>query len=243
MMTTREHAALGNSARAHLTKRDAVSRAVFPAIDEDFVSSNASVLDKILGAAVSSGTIAAVNGTANHPGVVALRDSTTANGGYRIMTDVNALVLGGGEKAVFVFQDRNTGARATASFRMGFQDSTAIQTQPTDGVWLNVAGGIIKGQCKNNAGPTDTASTFTLTANTWYTGIIEVGAGATAATFTLLSEAGAVLWQATVSANVPNAAGRETGFGVIAGETSTDAAADIMWLDYIGLEINRVFVR
>jgi hypothetical protein len=79
--------------------------------------------------------------------------------------------------------------------------------------------------------------------NTWYTGIIEVNAAGTLVTFSLVNDAETVLWTDTVNANIPTAAGRETGFGVIAGETSVDAAADIIHLDYLRMEINRTLTR
>ena len=181
----------------------------------------------------------------NHPGVIYLRDSTTANGNYRFMSEISAFRITGGEKAIFVFKPR--GIRTAESFRMGWQDSTAVQTQPTDGVWLqSVSNGstvTILGRCKNNAGPTDTLDAYTLNTSNWYCGVIEVNSAATLVTFTIYSEAGAQLWQRTVNANIPTAAGRETGFGIIAGETSTDAAADILHIDYLRMEINRALIR
>jgi len=188
--------------------------------------------------------MAVVASTANHPGVLYLRDSTTANGGFRFMTEVSSFKISGGETATFVFQARS--ARAASSFRLGFQDSTAIQTQPTDGVWLEGVGNGTNvnffGRCKNNAGPS-TTPVYTMSLNTWYTGKITVNADATLATFTLYAENGTQLWQETLSNNIPSATGRETGFGIIAGETSTDAAADILYIDYLKMEINRVLIR
>ncbi len=220
------------------------TRARFKTIEEDFVTANANVFDSMLGAAISSGTLAAVTSTGNHPGVVYLRDSTTANGGYRVMTDASAFLINGGERAEFVFQAR--GVRAAASWRLGFHDSTAINTAPTDGAWLEgIADGTnitIRGRCKNNAGPAET-STYQLTINTWYTGVIEVNAAATRVTFSLFSESGTSLWSQYVESNIPKVSGRETGFGAIAGETTADAAADIIRLDYMRLEIDRTLTR
>ena len=223
-------------------KRDAITRSKVKIIEEEFLTANANVVDDMIGAAVSSGTLAAVSGYANHPGIVSISDSTTSNGAYYIMTETNALLLAGGEKATFVFQDRSSSV-ATATTRMGFFDSRAIQTAPTDGVWAEIVGGVLTGKCKNNSGPTNTGTTYTLTGSTWYTLTIELNSDASLATFTIYSEAGNQLWQQSVNANIPTATGRETGFGIIAGETTTSAAAVICYIDYMSLEITRTITR
>lgn len=212
-------------------------------IEEDFLMVNANVFDRMLGLAVSSGTATAMAGTKDHPGIIVFRDSTTANGAYRVGTETTSLLLSGGEKAVFIFQ--SVGARSTARIRMGFDDSTNISTQPTDGAWLEIDPGtqVIRGACKNNAGPTYTGTTYTLTINTWYRGEVELNENATAATFRVFNGAGTELWSSTVSANIPNVTGRECGFGAVAGETTTDAAANILILDYMSLSVSRTLVR
>lgn len=227
-------------------KADILSRKSCFIIESDFFSTNVSAAcPGLLGAALSSGTVGAVSGSANHPGVIYLRDSTTANGGYRFMTEVTSFLIAGGEKSIFTFQAR--GVRSTASFRLGWQDSTAIQTAPTDGIWLEGVGNgtnvILTGKCKNNAGPTNTASTYTLSSNTWVTAVIDVNSDASQVSFYLYNDSGTLLWSDTVSANIPKASGRETGFGVIVGETTTDAAAHIIHLDYLRMEINRTLTR
>jgi hypothetical protein len=229
----------GASGRAQADR----TRCVF--IESDFVDPSTDAVPGLLGVAISSGTIGAVTGDANHPGVIYLRDSTTANGGYRIMTsNTSAFLIAGGEFCEFIFQARN--ARVAASFRLGWQDSTAINTQPTDGIWFQSTGDATNvtlfGRCKNNAGPADT-SAYQLSLNTWYRARIDVNDGATLVTFTIYSSTGTQLWQQTQANNIPKVAGRETGFGVIAGETSTDAAADIIHLDYIAMGITRTLTR
>lgn len=121
------------------------SRAVV--LEENFLTAATAWRD-LQGSAISSGTGAAVAAEPNHPGIFSLRDSTTAKGGYRVMTYLNALRIAGGEKATFVFQDRNTTTRATSIFRLGFLDANSI-TAPTDGVYLEVSGGVAKGVCRS----------------------------------------------------------------------------------------------
>jgi len=212
-------------------------------ISQEFLTANAYVFNPFLGAAISSGTASAQSGNAIHPGVVRLSDSTTANGGYRIMTDIAAFLISGNESAGFVF--RHQAGRPTSSYRLGFQDSTAIQTNPTDGCYflVNSTGAsfnnTLTGICRSNNAQTKTATTFDLTPNTWYRGNLEINSQATMINFSLYNDAGSLLWSDVVNSNIPTASGRETGFGVIAGETTTDAAAAIVDLDYMVLIINR----
>ena len=210
-------------------------------IEQDFLHVSTSAYNQIQATAVSSGTQVVVTGNANHPGIVALRDSTTANGGYLISTNLNALLLAGGEKATFVFQDRNTTTRATAWIRLGFFDS-GTSALPTDAAFIQIQGGVLQGICRNNNTPTATGTTFTVTQNTWYSATIEV-ISTLLVRFTVFSESGTQLWTSDVTTNIPTAAGRETGFGAMVYETTTDAPADILHLDYLKFEINRTLVR
>lgn len=214
-------------------------------IESDFYDASTSAIPGILGVAISSGTIGAVAADSNHPGVVYLRDSTTANGGYRLLTHASAFRLTGGEVSEFIFKP--VSVRAAGSFRLGFQDSTAINTAPTDGSWLEAVGNgtgiVLTGKTNNNTGAVSTGTTYTMTANTWYHAKITVNSDATLVTFSLYSSSGTLLWEQTLNTKIPTASGRETGWGIIAGETSTDAAADIVHLDYAALYINRTLTR
>jgi hypothetical protein len=210
-------------------------------IEEDFVTGALTSNDHMIGAAVSSGTSLGVAAQKQHPGIFYIRDSTTNNGAYYYWTSATHLSLSGNEKATFIFQ--NKGVRTTASTRMGFFDNFAIQTAPTDGCWFNFSTGRIQGSCKNNAGPTLTATRYTLNLSTWYKGIIQVNPSATSVLFSIYSNKTKLLWNASIEGNIPTALGRDTGFGIIAGETTTDAAADIVWIDYLSLIINKTLER
>lgn len=225
-------------------KADAPSRSQMLVLETDFFNVTSPFSQGLTGAAVSSGTIVQVAAEPNHPGVVELRDSTTANGGYRIMTDVLAFRIAGGEKFVCVFQIR--GARATAVCRLGFQDSTSA-TAPVDGIYLDFVGNgtviTTTGRARSNNVQSNTATTHSTALNTWYACIIEVNPDATLVTFSIYNEAGVLQWSDTVNANIPTASGRETGVGVYVGESSTDAAAGIIRLDYMRVESGKVLVR
>jgi hypothetical protein len=170
-----------------------------------------------------------------------MRDSTTANGGYRILTAITAFRLAGGEKVVCTFQ-RNT-ARTTVQFRIGFQDSTTFAA-PTDGAYINFDGltGNIDGRTRNNNAQSITGTSYALPNSTWVTGIIEV-ISTSRVDFQLFSGSGTLLWSDSLTTNIPSGAGRETGCGVLATESSTNAAAEIVRLDYLRIEVNRLLVR
>jgi hypothetical protein len=213
-------------------------------VETDFLNTTSPFAQGLTGSAISSGTLVQIAAEPNHPGIVELRDSTTANGGYRIMTDVLGFRLAGGEKFVCVFQMR--GVRSTAVCRIGFQDSTSA-TVPVDGVYLNVVGNgttlTTTGISRSNNTQSATASTHSTANNTWYACIIELNAAATQVTFSIYTEAGVLDWSDTVSTNIPTASGRETGAGVYVGESSTDAAAGIIRLDYLRIESSKTLVR
>jgi hypothetical protein len=123
---------------------------------------------------------------------------------------------------------------------MGFQDSTAINTLPTDGCYMiinatNTASNTtLSGVCRSNSVQSNTSG-YVLTPNGFYKGTITMNPTASALTFTLHNATNDLLWTDTVSSNIPTAAGRETGHGIIIGETTTDAARVILQLDYMDL--------
>jgi hypothetical protein len=209
--------------------------------ESDFLNNATPFGNGLGGTTISGGAIAAIAGEPNHPGVVALRDGTTAGGGYRIMTEANSLRLAGGERTICCF--RRPSARTTIQFRIGYFDSTSA-TDPVDGVYLQYipATGVIEARTRNNNVQTIAASTFQTVLNTWYTASVVV-VSPTQAVFTIFSEAGTQLWQETITTNIPTAVNRETGAGVIATESTTDAAADIVHIDYLQVSIERNLIR
>lgn len=214
----------------------------------DFFDPSTQAVPGFLGAAISSGTVGAVATTARHPGAIYLRDSTTANGGYRFGC-AGTQLIGGGETFDVVFQ--SVGTRITQHNRLGWADSTAGATMAKDGVFFNitnrsgVAGGKlnISGVTAANNARTATASEYPLTASTWYRGTIAVSPTASYVNFTLYNEDGVQLWTDSVLTNIPTGAGRDTSPCIIAAETTTDAAANILIIDYARWAINRSIMR
>jgi len=215
-------------------------------VETDFVLSGASTNQFLTGAAFGSGTTAPIAGTANHPGIISILDSTTANAGYRYATEMDAILIAGGETAEFVFQLKSGGVRTTAICRFGYQDQFT-NTVPVDGAWLNIVGdgtgATLSGKTRSNSSETTTGTTYTLAVDTWYRAKIEVNSGATSVAFTLFSEAGSQLWTNTCATNIPTGAGRGTGMGITSYETSVDAASTLVWLDWLKFSINRTLVR
>jgi hypothetical protein len=214
-------------------------------VETDFYNTTSAWADGLTGAAISAGTLAQIAALASHPGIVSLLDSTTANGGYRIGSAANALLLAGGEKIVCTFQPKTI--RTTAQGWIGFNDQST-NVQPVDGAGLywvgnGTTGVTISGRNSSNSVQSITPSTYTLANNTWATIVIELNAAATLVTYSLYNDAGTLLWTDTLATNIPTATGRETGVGIQANESTVDAAAALMWVDYFRAEAKRTLVR
>jgi len=173
-----------------------------------------------------------------------LRDGTTANGGWNASTAANAFLIAGGEKAVVTFQIRN--ARATANGWIGFKDNST-NAQPVDGAYVYFIGNgttvTMYARTRSNSSETVNGSTWSPTLNTWYTLVITVNSGGTQVDYEVFNDAGSSQWAVNNTTNIPTGAGRQTGFGIQANESTTDAAAAIMYVDYARMEINRVLTR
>lgn len=217
--------------------------------ESDFHEATTLAVAGITGVALGSGTIAAGTATADHMGVSAISDSTTANGGYKYLTGLTSFLLKGGERSEFIFSLGAGAARATAFVRMGFQDGATIDATVADGVWLEIVGdgakATISGKSNDNTGVATTATTYTAEVDgTWYRGIIELNAAGTLATFAVKTCSNDLqVWGNTLATKLPTGAGRFTGWGLIAGETSTDAAGVILNIDYANMSIDRLLVR
>jgi hypothetical protein len=191
--------------------------------------------------AISTGTLAAVAGTVNHPGIVSFSSSTSANSGhFARIAGTNGILISGGEKSDIIIRPQTLSG---TTIRFGFHDSVNVSA-PVDGcyIYLDPATGKISGRTMNNSASSTTGTDYQLVSNTWYRLRVEVNAAANLVTFTCFNEAGAVLWTDTVNSNIPTAAGRETGHGIVATNSGTSAVA-LCDIDYLNIEIARVLVR
>ena len=210
----------------------------------EFYDPSTQAIPGFLGAAISSGTVGAVATTANHPGVIYMRDSTTANGGYRYGC-AGTQLIGGGETFEVVFQP--VGVRSTQGAKIGWADTTAANTLPVDGIWFNISGTgaaiTLRGATSSNSVRSYTGTSYTPTTATWYRGTIGVNTAGTLVTYTIYNEAGTSQWTDTVATNIPTGAGRDTSPCIIVAESTTDAAANILVMDYVNWGSTRTLVR
>ncbi|MDD5699999.1 MAG: hypothetical protein PHH00_02285 [Candidatus Nanoarchaeia archaeon] len=216
---------------------------------DEFCTINANQQDDFWGMAVSSGTITSQTADQWHPCVLALQDSTTANGGYLVGLHTAAsqalLLINGSEVGTFIFQPKTATTRWIV--KMGFLENAAV-TEPLDGCFFEmIDNGNISGSCRSNNAETATATVLTpVSVTTWYKGVISINPTASQVTFTIYNSTmgnTAQLWTDTISSNIPTATGRETSFGVIATQNSTAAGQPLIWMDYMELNINRTLVR
>jgi len=206
----------------------------------DFLNTQGSACPPWTGIARTSGTVSIPAAEAGHPGIIQFISTTVANTGYIYMLGSSATVvmqnilLAGGERTEFVF--RTVNISANLSVRMGFQDR-CTETLPTDGAYLNISGTSLNGTTVTNGIFNSTAVNYSISANTWYRGIITISAGAAQANFYLYDMSYTLLWSGTLG-NVPNVAGRATGHGVVALMTAAESpAAGLLDMDFMYLYV------
>jgi hypothetical protein len=207
-----------------------------PVFLADFHNAAATLNAPFSGAAIAAGTSVAsvVNQSANNQGIVRLSSAAAANTGYRWQTDLTAVRVRAGIEFECVFTPVSLSAGFV--FRVGFLDS-ATTAAATDGIYIQFAGanGNPALVTRNNgvAGALLPPSGVVITAGTWYRARVSYdGTNATFGVFNATT--GVSLWSETTSANIPTAAGRETGAGVVAYKTTAGAAAlvDVDWMGY-----------
>ena len=209
----------------------------------DFLNNSVNTFGEWLAAQLASGTLAAGNATANHPGIVTITSSTSANSGYRIFVSANSFLLAGTESTDSIFRPQTL---AGTTIRFGLHDSTSSGS-PVDGAYIlmeQVGGvdGVIVGKTSDNSVRSTTGTSYTLVTNTWYRLRVTVNANATRVDYFLYSEAGALLWTDNLTTNIPTGAGRYCGHGVIATNSGT-SAVDLADVDYLDLTLTRALVR
>jgi len=178
----------------------------------EFFSPGSTTNDPWVGASLAGGTCAAAAATSNHPGQIRLSTGAVIGGGYRFMTAVDCIRIAGAEHSEFIFQTPPNFANVYS--RLGFQDSITTGVV-RDGVYVSLIANVLAGQTRNNLAASTTGTSYNMAVSTWYRAKIAVNSNATLVTFVLYSAAGVVLWTNTLAANIPTAAGRETGHGFV----------------------------
>lgn len=195
-----------------------------------------------VGAAISSG----VSGLSSLErvqtlGFVALSDSTTANGGYRITVNNSDLLrIRGGESYQATLRIAST---SNKTIRFGFFDTTT-NADATDGVYFEFNWTTnttqIYGKTANASARSTTTTAYTFTIDTDYNFQIKINSSATLATFFIKDFNDNILWSDTLSTNMPTS---PTGVGIIATESTTSAAAAMLFIDYMEFTIPRKLLR
>ena len=185
-----------------------------------------------------------------HLGKLNFVNTAAANTGAAILTDPSQYRLNGSEW----FQTSINYSAATLTnnvslIQAGFIDTTAPQTESTDGVYFYIRNGWLSGRIANNSGRNFTTTNITLTRNSWYDLKIAISENGQSANFlvynyTTQAGRGAPILQlnqtitSTSAVKIPNTAGRETGAGVTCGVTTAAfTAGTICQLDYVFTEV------
>lgn len=185
------------------------------------------------GGALASGTVNSNSGnyvTERHPGVFLIRSSTTANSGYRFISNNWAILLGGGEETNFII---NAASASTLGFiRMGFHDNSS-HNEPTDGVFFRVAGdGAAIATCVSNFSITS-IDFANIDLNQWLRFNILV-VSPTLVIFSIYNDDGVLIESQSITSNIPSGAGRHVAHGILAFNTGT-VAHNVVQLDYFDL--------
>lgn len=190
------------------------------------------------GAASASGTSPQIDAEVNHPGITAIRTSSTTNSGYLWKTRPTAYVIGGGEVFDCIFR---VVVSTNSTAYIGIHDSSS-QLEPTDGVYFKIAGVTVEAKTANNGSYTTGGTTYDVSDGTWYRANVTINNDATSATLILYSEAGAVLLTQTITTNIPTTSTYYTGAGFV-GTNSGTSAQNIYYLDYMRFENDRELTR
>ncbi len=224
-----------------MTNPSVADPAHFPVLETDFVNAGASQNMPFAGGALATGTAAVASGLANHPGLLSLRShATNANSGYYWITGTAFTLISGTEYFEAAFRvDRLTDVTAY----IGYIDTTTA-AESTDGVYITIPStGALVGTTSAASSRTNTTTSYTVSTATWYRVRAEVNADATLVTYYLYSEAGALLWAASVASNIPKTAGQETGAGALVFHAAAGPANDLLTLDYLGFGFTRALTR
>lgn len=180
-------------------------------------------------AAISGGTIVSLSASGSRRGIIQINKSTTANGGYRAMTDLAAIVLTGGQYfEAWIRQNYQTGT----TIRIGFHNASTV-TAPTAGTYFEIAGGIASGKC-TTGGSTSQTGTYAMTLDAWYKLKITVDVAAANVTFEIRDESETVVFSDVISTNIPT---EPVGAGFVATESSAVARTGIFLIDTLRMDL------
>jgi Phage tail repeat like len=206
-----------------------VSSRLAPIFECDFPSGYSTPYPFVAAAINSGSQYSGSQHSSNHPGVVDLWSSTTANSGRQIVTD-EVFIIG----ANYIFDAvLYIGTLTGSNINVGWFDQ--VWGSPSDGVYINIAAGVITGRTSSNGTGSATSTIYTATANTWYHFRATVDASAASVLFEVYSDAGTLLGSDTLSSNIPTGAGRILGAGIKATNSGTTITL-LCEVDYLGFQ-------
>jgi hypothetical protein len=185
-------------------------------IEDDFLYSAADAPTAFYGVALT-GTSGTVAGTPEHIGITRIRGTTTTNTGYQWRTDSAITYLGSNMCALAIIRPYmfNATVQRTLTF-FGFHDLTTAVNNPTDGCYFCINNSQLDVRCRsNNVMTVSNKGYYGMKLNTWYSLEVCTTAAAATAEFKVFNDAGTLLWNSTISGNIPNVAAREVGVGII----------------------------
>jgi hypothetical protein len=194
------------------------------------------------GIALNTGTLssAGFNDVKNHPGIVIINSSTSANSGYRLITDANAFLLDGVCISEAIFKMRNS----LCNVRIGFYDENTLTTNNTDGAWITIDSLALYG--KTSTSTTDqstTSSSTTLELNKWYRSKIITNNDATQVDYYIYDSVGVQIWHDSLTTNIPNSGTDVFGNNIVAINKTATTAAQLIYVDYVAVQIRRKLIR
>ena len=185
---------------------------------------------------IAGGNTSSVNAEADHPGIIYIISSTSADSGSRVIIGPNALLLSGSESANFIIRPMTL---ALTTIRLGIHNATS-SGDAVDGCYLEILAGVTSGKTANNSARSTTGTNHLLTTNTWYRLRVILNSDATRVDFYIFAVDGTQLWTDFLATNIPTA--RPTGHGIVATNSGTTALT-LVHLDYMNIRIARTLVR
>ncbi|HEV2412974.1 MAG TPA: hypothetical protein VGS28_04210 [Candidatus Saccharimonadales bacterium] len=209
-----------------------------PIYSSDMIGLNSSQTAPFNPSGQGSGSAAMDTGdeTGSHIGVIDFHGGGSAGGGYNLMTDWGAFVLGGGNGfETTIIPHSFSGVEE----RFGYFDNNA-NTAISNGAWVDVnSSGVATGMTSKAGTQSSTGTTYTMSTGTWYRVKVQVNSNATQVDFYIYNDSGTQLWHDSLTTNIPTGT---TGCGDAA-ETSTTSSLHIMGDDYEAFWVNEPLTR
>jgi len=196
------------------------------------------ILDNYLG----NGAWTPVAGTPNHPGILHIRSGYTNQGGARLISATNSILLAGSEETDLVL---NFDSLYRALLIFGLCD-TQTPVEPQNGTYLfldcDAVANTLYGKTANGGTRSTTTTGYIMTEGVWYRFRVKVNHDASVIDFYVLDESGATLWHDSLSTNIPTTTGHEVGSQCILSDRR-DANFDVYFVDFLSLSIPRTLAR